>query len=251
MRGQGRGGGPGPAGSEQAVERVAVERIAVLEIGVHHGVAAVAAEAFEPGGMHAEIHPRGERAALEAVAAEGGWVEAGGGGAGLHDARDGARIDRRGADGGRAGDAAARGREPDAAEQRAVGDPGGVLPAAQRAHRAEFGGAERQRDGDTRAGAVALGERQGEAQPARVASRCSARIAASLRRAAIRYLHYLAGCAVPTAEAVVGETLAGIRRDAARRGEFPAQKLAAAVGVLREILAPIGDDLRDRALRWC
>jgi integrase len=72
-----------------------------------------------------------------------------------------------------------------------------------------------------------------------------------LRRAAIRYLHYLAGCPVPTAEAVVGETLAGIRRDAAQRGEFPAQKLAAAVGVLREILAPIGDDLRglrDRAL---
>ena len=56
---------------------------------------------------------------------------------------------------------------------------------------------------------------------------------------------------MPTAEAVVGETLAGIRRDAARRGEFPAKKLAAAVGVLREILAPIGDDLpglRDRAL---
>ena len=72
-----------------------------------------------------------------------------------------------------------------------------------------------------------------------------------LRRAAIRYLHYLAGCAMPTAEAVVGETLAGIRRDAAQRGEFPAKKLAAGVGVLREILAPIGDDLRgrrDRAL---
>ena len=55
---------------------------------------------------------------------------------------------------------------PDAAEQRAVGDPGGVLPAAQRAHRAEFGGAERQGDGDALAVAVALGERQGEAQPA-------------------------------------------------------------------------------------
>ena len=72
-----------------------------------------------------------------------------------------------------------------------------------------------------------------------------------LRRAAIRYLHYLAGCAVPTAEAVVGETLAGIRRDAAHRGEFPAKKLAATADVLREILAPIPDDLRglrDRAL---
>ena len=116
-RGQGQGRGPGRLGSEQAAERVAVERIAVLEIGVHHGVAAVPAEAFEPGGMHAEIHAGGERAALEAVAAERCGVEAGGGGAGLHDAGDGARIDRLGADGGRAGDAAARGREPDAAEQ--------------------------------------------------------------------------------------------------------------------------------------
>ena len=61
---------------------MAVDRIAVLEIGVHHGVAAVAAEALEPGGMHAEIHAGGERAALEAVAAEGCGVEAGGGGAG-------------------------------------------------------------------------------------------------------------------------------------------------------------------------
>ena len=115
----GQGRGAGRRGSEQAAERVAVERIAVLEIGVHHGVAAVAAEAFEPGGMHAEIHAGGERAALQAVAAEGCGVEAGGGGAGLHDAGDGARIDRLGADGGRAGDAAARGRDPDAAEQRA------------------------------------------------------------------------------------------------------------------------------------
>ena len=107
-----RAGEGAPAGgSEQAAERVAVERIAVLEIGVHHGVAAVAAEAFEPGGMHAEIHAGGERAALQAVAAERGGVEAGGGGAGLHDAGDGARIDRLGADGGRAGDAAARRRE--------------------------------------------------------------------------------------------------------------------------------------------
>src|SRR3984885_6372331 len=141
LSGQERATGPGrgarPGDSEQAAERVAVERIAVLEIGVHHGVAAVPAEAFEPGGMHAEIHAGGERAALQAVAAEGGGVEAGGGGAGLHDAGDGARVDRLAADGGRAGDAAARRRGPDAAEQRALGEAGGVLPAAQRAHRAE------------------------------------------------------------------------------------------------------------------
>ena len=42
-----------------------------------------------------------------------------------------------------------------------------VPPAAQRAHRTECGGAERQGDGDAFAVAVALGERQGEAQPAR------------------------------------------------------------------------------------
>jgi hypothetical protein len=74
-----------------------------------------------------------------------------------------------------------------------------------------------------------------------------------LRRAAIRYLHYLAGCPIPTAEAMVGETLAGIRRDAARQGERPTKKLAAAIAMLGEIIAPIGDDLpglRDRAVLW-
>jgi site-specific recombinase XerC len=72
-----------------------------------------------------------------------------------------------------------------------------------------------------------------------------------LRRAAIRYLHYIAGLAVPTAEALVGETMAGIHRQAADAGEQPAKKAAATAAVLRQILAPIGDDLtglRDRAL---
>ncbi len=72
-----------------------------------------------------------------------------------------------------------------------------------------------------------------------------------LRRAAIRYLHFIAGCPVPTAEAQVAETLAGIRRHAADQGELPAKKLAATGDLLRQILAPIGHDLpglRDRAL---
>jgi integrase len=72
-----------------------------------------------------------------------------------------------------------------------------------------------------------------------------------LRRAAIRYLHLLAGSSVPTAEAAVAETVAGIRRDAAACGELPAKKLAATVEILHDILAPIGDDLvglRDRAV---
>ena len=72
-----------------------------------------------------------------------------------------------------------------------------------------------------------------------------------LRRAAIRYLHRAAGCAVPTDDACVAETVAGIRRDAARHGELPAKKAAATAAILRQILAPIPGDLRglrDRAL---
>ncbi|MBW4092373.1 MAG: site-specific integrase [Proteobacteria bacterium] len=72
-----------------------------------------------------------------------------------------------------------------------------------------------------------------------------------LRRAAIRYLHRAAGCPVPTDDACVSETVAGIRRDAARRGELPAKKVAATAAILRQILAPIPGDLRglrDRAL---
>ena len=72
-----------------------------------------------------------------------------------------------------------------------------------------------------------------------------------LRRAAIRYLHFIAGCPVLTAEAHVSETMAGIHRTAADQGDLPAKKLAATIDILRQILAPIGDDLvglRDRAL---
>jgi integrase len=72
-----------------------------------------------------------------------------------------------------------------------------------------------------------------------------------LRRAAIRYLHFIAGCPVPTAQAQVAETMAGIHRTAADQGALPAKKLAATAEILCQILAPIGDDLvglRDRAL---
>ena len=73
----------------------------------------------------------------------------------------------------------------------------------------------------------------------------------NLRRAAIRYLHRAAGCAVPTDDVAVSETLAGIRRQAARQGYTPRKKIAATAAILRQILAPIPDDLRgrrDRAL---
>ncbi len=72
-----------------------------------------------------------------------------------------------------------------------------------------------------------------------------------LRRAAIRYLHFIAGLPVPTAEAHVAETMAGIHREAAATGQAPVQKLAATIDILRQILAAAGDDLvslRDRAL---
>jgi len=73
----------------------------------------------------------------------------------------------------------------------------------------------------------------------------------ALRRAAIRYLHVIAGCAVPTAEAAVSATMAGLQRTAAKTGQLPARKLAATAEILRQILAPVGTDLadlRDRAL---
>ncbi len=69
-----------------------------------------------------------------------------------------------------------------------------------------------------------------------------------LRRAAIRYLHRAAGHAVPTGDACGAETVAAIRRDAARHRELPAEKAAATATILRQILAPIANDLRDRAL---
>lgn len=72
-----------------------------------------------------------------------------------------------------------------------------------------------------------------------------------LRRAAIRYLHRAAGCAVPTDDVAVSETLAGITRQAARLGQTPRKKVAATAGILRQILAPVPSDLRglrDRAL---
>jgi site-specific recombinase XerC len=72
-----------------------------------------------------------------------------------------------------------------------------------------------------------------------------------LRRAAIRHLHRAAGCAVPTDDVAVSETMAGISREAARQGQTPRKKVAATATILRQILARIPDDLRglrDRAL---
>ena len=67
-----------------------------------------------------------------------------------------------------------------------------------------------------------------------------------LRRAAICYLHRAAGCPVPTDDVTVSETMAGISRQAARRGVSPRKKVAATAAILRRLLAPIPDDLRGR-----
>ena len=72
-----------------------------------------------------------------------------------------------------------------------------------------------------------------------------------LRRAAIRYLHRSAGCPVPTDDVFVSENLAGIRREAAKKGRLPRKKVAATVTILRRLLMPIPDylrGLRDRAV---
>jgi hypothetical protein len=72
-----------------------------------------------------------------------------------------------------------------------------------------------------------------------------------LRLAAIAYLHYLTGIPSPTTTALVSETMAGLNRIAAEAGDGPRPKLAARIGILREIIALIPDDLRglrDRAL---
>ena len=60
----------------------------------------------------------------------------------------------------------------------------------------------------------------------------------------IRYLRRAAGCAVPTDDVAVSETLSGIRRQAARQRETQRKKVAATAGILHQILAPIPSDLR-------
>ena len=72
-----------------------------------------------------------------------------------------------------------------------------------------------------------------------------------LRRAAVRYLHRAAGCPVPTDDVCVSETLAGIRREAAKKSQLPRKKVATTAIILRRLLAPIPDylrGLRDRAV---
>ncbi|NKE48670.1 site-specific integrase [Roseomonas frigidaquae] len=72
-----------------------------------------------------------------------------------------------------------------------------------------------------------------------------------LRRAALRFLHRAAGLPTPTDDIRVAQTLAGIARAAAAAGETPRKVTAATDALLRQVLAPIPDDLRglrDRAL---
>jgi len=147
-----------------------VERVAEFKILVEHRVAFVPAELLGPGRVDAAIHAGGERAALEAVAADLVAVETSLAGAGLDDPCHGAGIDCPGADhGGGAGAFARllpRRWNKDAAEHRARGDVRRLLPAPQRPYRAELGGAVRDGHGDAAAGAVALRAGRGQAQAA-------------------------------------------------------------------------------------
>ena len=74
------------------------EQVAEFEVLAEHVKTLVAAEPLELGGMRARLHAGAEGAALEAVAAELAGRESRGDGAGLDDARDGARRQRLGAD---------------------------------------------------------------------------------------------------------------------------------------------------------
>ena len=71
---------------------MAFERVAEFEVFVEHGVALVPTELLEPGRVNAAIHAGGERAALEAVAADLVGVETGLGGAGFDDPCHGAVL---------------------------------------------------------------------------------------------------------------------------------------------------------------
>ena len=71
------------------------------------------------------------------------------------------------------------------------------------------------------------------------------------RRAAITYLHQVAGLPTQALAAAVNPVVRGYRNEAAERNEQPTRKLAARVDLLQAIVAPIGTDpvgLRDRAL---
>ncbi len=109
--------------------------------------------------------PGGERAALEAVAAEVVPPEAGRHGARLDDLRHGLRRDRVAADPGQgrglAGPLPSVRRQPDPPEHRPFGQAGGLLPQFEGADGAELGIAVGQGDRH-RVGLLAFGLRQGE-----------------------------------------------------------------------------------------
>ena len=119
--------------------------------------------------MDAAVHPGGERAALEAVAAEVVPPEAGRHRARLDDLRNGLRRDRAAADPGQG-----RGPcrcccrllrwQPDPPEHRPLGQAGGLLPQFEGADGAELGITVGQGDRH-RVGLLAFGLRQGESDP--------------------------------------------------------------------------------------
>jgi hypothetical protein len=81
-------------GSEHLVEGVAVEQVPEFQVFAEHVERLVPAEALEFGRVFAAVHPGGERAAFQAVAAKIPPAEPGCRGAGLDDGGDRPGRDR-------------------------------------------------------------------------------------------------------------------------------------------------------------
>ena len=155
------------ARSQYPIQRMPLEQIAELKIFAEHVEALVPAKPFQLGGVDAAFHAGGERAALEAVAAEVASLEAGGDGAGLDDLRHGLRRDRGAADAGQGRGVAGPWvwRQPDPPEHRPFADAGRLLPEREGANRAELGIAVGEGNGHRR-GLLAFGLRQGKSDAA-------------------------------------------------------------------------------------
>ena len=190
--------------------------------------------------MDAAVHAGGERAALEAVAAERRRASKPAAAARAWTMRatvpgSMAAVPTRGR--GVCRPSRPRGGDQNPPEHRAFGDAGRLLPAPQRAHRAEFGRAVGDGDGDAAPGAFALGARQGEAQPALARSRCSTRIAGQFGAAqgpgkADQQQGAVAqACEARGARQIIGDGGEDLAQDVGGGGELLGRQLACVGGV--------------------
>ena len=168
-------------------ERMAVEQVAKFEILPEHIKALVPAKPLELCGMNTAIHARSERATFETVAAEIASAKAGCHRARLDDLGHGLRADGLRADPGQGrGLVCCRrcraGWQPNSPEDRALGQPCGLLPRLERMHGAEFGIAVGQGGPSPASVCSPLVCGRVSRMPRSVFSRCSKRMAASSER---------------------------------------------------------------------